>query len=177
MSGCVSLGKLILMPVGLLLVGALGVALLGRFPICTVPANVMLTSQTASALQRGIDRFQEFRDQLPLPSSGLNHSSRMRIEGAWLTELLRLYDAENMPLPMARKGRGGLVQASGGWTLTDAWGQPYYLMSSDAAGLPENDPAVIAKVSETPHPKPKVLVYSAGPDGDPATWRDNIKNW
>lgn len=177
MSGCVSLGKLILMPVGLLLVGALGLALFGRFPICTFPVNVKLTRHTASALERGIDRFQQVRHQLPFPSAALDRSGRVRAAGAWLADLLRLDDVEDISFPMAKEGRSGLVWASGGWTLTDAWGQPYYLVSSDAADLPEPGPAVIAKGSETPPQRPQVLVYSAGPDGDPATWDDNIQNW
>jgi hypothetical protein len=23
----------------------------------------------------------------------------------------------------------------------------------------------------------RVLIFSAGPDGDPTTWKDNVRNW
>jgi len=58
------------------------------------------------------------------------------------------------------------------FTLLDVWGQPYRLsMDTDGDG----------KVSDPEHPgmwlAHPVIVWSAGDDGNPATWADNIKSW
>lgn len=175
-----------LIPVGLLFLGALALAFFfGRSPICITPVEPRLTRATVERLEAGISRFQEVHRRLPFPSSLLDETGRVRTEGAWLGELLRLpsIDGQGIFLEFqhGKAGLAGLVETKEGWAVVDAWGESFYLVLSDAIGLPKASESPTTKDAETTESimthKPKVLVYSAGPDRDPSTWNDNIRSW
>ncbi|MBK8038967.1 MAG: hypothetical protein IPK22_17825 [Verrucomicrobiaceae bacterium] len=62
----------------------------------------------------------------------------------------------------------------------DSWGHRYYGIFDF-----NNDGHVPNPETLTTHPHPgtpatlkrRTAIFSAGPDGDPVTWEDNIKNW
>ena len=65
--------------------------------------------------------------------------------------------------------------------VIDAWGMPYFGVFDFNRDGVVPDPEVQAnpalRIERHPFLARPSAVFSAGPDGDPATWQDNIKNW
>ncbi len=60
--------------------------------------------------------------------------------------------------------------------LVDPWGEPFYFIADlkGAGKIPNPDPR-----DNKTHPfieKP-IIMFSAGPDGNPNTWDDNVLSW
>ncbi|MGV3662536.1 MAG: hypothetical protein ACO1TE_20290 [Prosthecobacter sp.] len=185
MAGCACLGKAILIPVGLLFLGALLLAFVsGRSPICITPIEPRLTRATVGAVEEGIVRFHKVHHRLPVSLALLNGGGRVRVQGPWLEELLRLPSLDGgstfLELQQAKAGLAGMVKTKEGWAVADAWGEICYLTLSGAADLPKDPESSAAKnagiTASVPSPNVGILVYSAGPDRDPATWDDNIRS-
>jgi hypothetical protein len=98
-------------------------------------------------------------------------------QGRGLIEILSGTDDSKNPRqipfydpPAAKKGGGGYT-ATGG--LLDIWGSKGYIVILDYDGD--------GKIADPEHPgatiNATVIVYSAGPDGDYSTWKDNVKSW
>jgi prepilin-type N-terminal cleavage/methylation domain-containing protein len=71
-------------------------------------------------------------------------------------------------------GKNGLKTSGDTSVIVDPWGEEFYvIMDADYNGEIENpNPGSgSAKLYQ------KVLVFSAGPDKDPATWEDNVMSW
>lgn len=70
--------------------------------------------------------------------------------------------------------RGGLKSTASGDAVVDAWGESLYIrLDADYSGEQENpDPT-----GEKRTLAQGVLVFSAGPDKDPSTWKDNVTSW
>jgi hypothetical protein len=73
----------------------------------------------------------------------------------------------------AKNGRSGLVYigATLSADLRDPWGNPYYV-SIDADG-----DGILANPETGSNRRSLCFVFSAGPDGDPDTWKDNPKSF
>lgn len=71
-----------------------------------------------------------------------------------------------------KRNQAGLINLGGMHTMADAWGRPLHaMMDTNSDGKladPEHPGSVLAE---------RVLIWSAGPDGDFNTWNDNICSW
>jgi type II secretory pathway pseudopilin PulG len=78
-------------------------------------------------------------------------------------------------LKPVERGHGfGLLTEDNATSIVDPWGEPFYvLMDTDYSTTIENPNAdsMISKLHQG------ILVYSAGPDHNPATWADNVGSW
>jgi hypothetical protein len=72
--------------------------------------------------------------------------------------------------PNSKTGGAGFTTASG---LVDPWGsQPYrIILDYSKDGVIDDPEGILGPI------KADVLLYSAGPDGDFATWNDNVCSW
>lgn len=75
------------------------------------------------------------------------------------------------PTPRAGKG-GGVTNAQGELEIHDLFGNVYRMhFDWNGDGLVPDPEHPGATISEP------VIIYSAGPDGDYDTWKDNVKSW
>jgi type II secretory pathway pseudopilin PulG len=98
-------------------------------------------------------------------------------EGKSMIEILTGTDTKNNPRgiafyePPPTRTKGGGYTASGG--LVDIWGARGYIIIFDYDGD--------GNISDPEHPgatiSEPVIIYSAGPDGDFNTWKDNVTSW
>jgi len=60
--------------------------------------------------------------------------------------------------------------------LVDPWGTPFYFMASpdERKEVPNPD---LQERPRDPKVQTDIIIYSAGPDRNPDTWRDNIASW
>ena len=78
--------------------------------------------------------------------------------------------------PEAKKGKNGLWRNEGGgpqMQMRDSWGGPYRIRCDSNGDGKIADP-------ENPAGEPissVAILYSAGPDQDFDTWKDNVKSW
>ncbi len=169
--------------VGLVLgiVAVLGLAIIGVMVGLAVPAargvmkkaDAVRTKATLKDIEMAVKNYQVEFNRYP------GGEGEIECAGSLLRVLLGVNaDGLNprqiifMEPPMARGGKGGLTGTPPALTLRDVWGQPYRLsMDTDGDG----------KVTDPEHPgmwlAHPVIVWSAGDDGNPATWADNIKSW
>jgi hypothetical protein len=74
-------------------------------------------------------------------------------------------------------GGGAAKNPAGAWELHDPWGHLYRIhLDKDGDGQIPN-PAAGSATGEPNMIQGPVLIYSAGPDGDFATWKDNVCSW
>lgn len=79
--------------------------------------------------------------------------------------------------PIEEDGRenGGLFYEGGGIAVHDQWGHPFRIrLDTDGDGWLDN-PSVPG--NSCCRLRARALVWSAGKDGDPETWQDNITSW
>jgi len=68
--------------------------------------------------------------------------------------------------------KGVTVDATAAGELWDPWGNHYRVrLDTNGDGKIENPEATGKRIIES------ILVWSAGPDGDFETWKDNVKSW
>lgn len=81
---------------------------------------------------------------------------------------VRFYD------PPAAKGQvnGAWFDATGAMHLSDPWGAPYRVRADLNRDGVIPDPAIPGATVPAHY-----LIFSAGPDGDPSTWKDNVASW
>ncbi len=102
-----------------------------------------------------------------------------RVRGHWLEDLFGPRTSANhraisfFEPQDARNGKNGLeITINGLPQLKDPWGTIYWalfdLNDDGKIKSPETGSDVIDK---------RVLIWSAGPDGNHATWEDNVKSW
>lgn len=91
--------------------------------------------------------------------------------------------------PTAKEHQLGLWQEGTERVLSDPWGEPFYIIldtnKDDQVPNPEfgastSDPKQAEFDRKYPPPEKLPLtmaIYSAGPDRDPKTWKDNVCSW
>lgn len=81
-------------------------------------------------------------------------------------------DRAARPMGEGRFRRGVTLEENGDGELWDPWGKHYRVrLDTNGDGKIENPAAPGTHLPES------ILVWSAGPDGDFATWKDNVKSW
>ncbi len=81
-----------------------------------------------------------------------------------------------LPQSKSENGKitGGLARNGKSISVLDPWGRPYQLLlDGDGDGKLKNPASDPAK----PELNVAAAAFSAGPDGDPTTWADNLKSW
>lgn len=145
-------------------------------------------------LQVTLKYFQMEYDRWPLYLEELNAEVPVETQGSIVESLVaevgRFSPIDNprairfLDLPMARGRKRGLLETVDGVrALVDVWGTRYYVMVDvDDDGKVKNPeaaaPANMRFDKKAPKELPEsVVVYSAGPDRNPDTWKDNIVSW
>ncbi len=140
----------------------------------------MLQARAASqGLSIAIKGYQTEYNRYPLPKDlAVPEPTTFTSSGPILNALLA-EDSDINPRkikfldsPPARKDVNGLLEKDGKRILVDPWGEPYaILLDFDGDG----------KVPDPEHPGEMlgttVIVFSAGPDGNSSTWKDNVRSW
>lgn len=169
--------------VGLVLgiVAVIGIAIIGVLVALAVPAangvikkaNLVRTQAALKDIEIAVKNYHVEYSRYP------GGEGEIECAGALLQVLmgtnaegLNVRQIKFMEPPKATGGKGGLTGTLPALTLLDVWGQPYRVsMDTDGDG----------KVSDPEHPgmwlAHSVIVWSAGADGNPATWSDNVKSW
>jgi len=81
-------------------------------------------------------------------------------------------DRAARPMGEGRFRRGVTLDENGDGELWDPWGKHYRVrLDTNGDGKIENPAAPGTHLPES------ILVWSAGPDGDFETWKDNVKTW
>ena len=182
MAGCVRLGVLSAV-LGLL---TSLVADLMREPINLCrdgPSHVWPTRGRIQSLLIGLNAFYEHRSRWPAWNDSLDkRTMEFTTRGSILATLLGK-DASTNPEGIefswfrpTRTSKDGLWRHGDDWVLSDLWGNEYrILLDLDDDGKITNPDPLTAK--ELPDIAAAVAVYSSGPDGNAATWEDNIRSW
>ncbi len=142
-------------------------------------ARVLQASAVSQGLIIAVKGFQTEYDRLPLPEDqAFSESTPLISSGPWLDALIAEDKKINprqvkfLDPPVARNNTNGLVEKEGKRTLLDPWGHAYFLLLDiDEDGKipdPEHPGALLDML---------VIVFSGGPDGNPATWQDNVRSW
>lgn len=132
----------------------------------------------------------------PIPASDRHGPDvSIRSRGSMLTALMGEDAALNprgikfIDLPAAKDRKEGLWQDGAERVLSDRWGEPYYIVldtngdgkiANPEFGADQSDAEYAKRCRTNPPPATlqlKVLIYSAGPDRDPKTWKDNVCSW
>lgn len=113
-------------------------------------------------------------DEFPVQSRGCLVAILLAEDTAKNPRQIRFFD----PPPFKPNNRSGIAKnAQGEWELRDHWGHFYRIhLDSDSDGLIPN-PAKGSRDYEPDVLTSDVIIYSAGKDGDYATWKDNVLSW
>ncbi|MBK8091099.1 MAG: hypothetical protein IPK32_03630 [Verrucomicrobiaceae bacterium] len=183
MTGCACLGKSILA----LLTAILLVWLLLNFrPFMYLDRHrdhlLIKTLDVMKGFRNGLQCFELEYGYLPPSSARGAPDLKTTSRGAILSSLMGQNPLLNpkgivfSEFPVARNQRDGIWQESQEWVLSDRWGHEYHiLLDIDQDGKIANPDTTTAP--KNPFLPIDIAIFSAGPDGDPATWEDNIKSW
>jgi len=138
------------------------------------------TKEKMKDVQVATGHYRTEYNRIPFPSTIPERDMEVRTQGTWIAALMAEYDALNprqielLSLPSALEKRDGIYQDNNGeWVLTDPWGEMYYaIFDADYDGSIFNP-----ETMKTEPESRSVILYSAGPDRDPKTWKDNICSW
>lgn len=183
MTGCACLGKGILA----LLTTILVVWLLLNLRHCFIldkghGRRLLETVNVMKESRNGLQNYEIEYGHFPTSSTRGDPDLKTTSRGAILSALIGQNPLLNpkgivfCEFSVARNQRDGIWQESGDWVLSDRWGHEYHIL------LDSNQDGKIANPDTSEAPKNPFLpidiaIFSAGPDGDPATWEDNIKSW
>jgi hypothetical protein len=146
-----------------------------------------IAGYTMSGMILGLKTYETEYNRLPLEAlTSSDQRAWQRARGSIL-DVLRPRNGERStsnPLginfydpPLAREKRRGLYfDDQNAPILVDPWGEPYYFIIAfgDDGKVPNPDPRDNEK-----HPflNTSIIMFSAGPDGNPNTWDDNVLSW
>jgi hypothetical protein len=114
----------------------------------------------------------------PLPEHVTSESAAIVSSGSFLDALLGERNDFNprhvkfLEPEQAKYQKNGLLDKDDKRTLVDKWGIPYYILLDINRDGKIPDPERPGAMINT-----TVVVFSGGPDGDPATWQDNVTSW
>jgi hypothetical protein len=128
------------------------------------------------------EAFQKFKDaKTSLPVSTSDEVTAIETRGPFLAAIMApvMPDDPTSPSFLDRQGTPEpIVQnADGEWELRDAWGN-FFKMQVDLNGdgkIPNPAPGQGSDMADTM--PAGFIIYSAGPDGNFATWKDNVRSW
>lgn len=168
--------------------GILGISFLAGLavPMFGAVRKKMKTEQTRTLsmqLVHAVKNFYTEYSRYPLPVGSVDAEASPLRTDARFTAILLGADTTLNPKrirfladlnAVAKSGDFGLKSTATGVSVVDPWGEELYvLVDADYSGdLANPDPAAAAKMLYQ-----GVLVYSAGPDKDPSTWKDNVITW
>jgi hypothetical protein len=135
---------------------------------------VMVMVKMADAFQK----FKEAKTTLPVTTS--DETTPIQSKGPFLAAIIAPVTPDDPASPTFLDRQGTpepIVQnAQGEWELRDAWGN-FFKMQLDLNGdgkIPNPAPGQKSDAVAMPA---GFIIYSAGPDGDFATWKDNVCSW
>jgi len=182
MNGCASLRKAALILLSLIFV----------FGLLTVPTRCGSDGQgyinlnvlgVLITLRQGLRSYELEYDRYPVDQPNTTGEVKTTSRGLLLSLLigensqgLNKKGIKFCELKMAKKQRDGVWLDGQEWVLSDRWGQEYqiFLDGDDDGRIANPDLRESAQKPTLPF---EIAIFSAGPDGDPATWEDNIKSW
>jgi hypothetical protein len=139
---------------------------------------------TMKSLSTGIVGFHKEYGHFPVQpkDSGAAESEVVPLQGAMLAAILGRNPELNprqfvfYDPPQAKDGKAGLAQTEDlSYKMLDSNGTAYFVvLDLDGDGLTNNPNPQAGALRQI---RAKVLVYSAGPDHNPATWDDNAVSW
>ena len=172
------------------ILGVVGVVVIAIMASLAIPAFSKVKSKaerantrvTMKGLEIAIKGYQTEYNRLPLkgspsPVAGDQNSDTTDPDGRALLDTLLGKDTVTNPrsiyfidLAPARASGAGYSASSG---LRDPWGKNGYRILLDANG----DGNIADPEGLVGDLKATIRIYSAGPDGDFATWADNVCSW
>lgn len=178
------LARLVVVGIGLLLVACLGVVWV-REPVILCapdPSYIGATRGTMISLRVALEGYHQEYARWPIENSPTDQQARITSRGPLLAALLGQDRSLNpggiefAGFKFSHNGRSGIWNSGQGLVLNDWWGNEFLIeLDLDHDGQIANpEPKHAQEHSLLPV---GVLIFSAGPDGDPATWEDNIRNW
>lgn len=170
----------------MLLVLVLGVAL---FLLARLQHSAQRVSaaNTVTQLRQALDTYYTEYRKLPLPVGSPRNDVQLTSGPDLMNVLLAVgAPAHSHPLnprqmvfysgsiiPAGDPLEGGVfITPSGDATLYDPWGNPYQVMLDGDGDGDTEDPSAPGRLTGK-----RVIVWSAGPDGNPRTWADNLFSW
>ena len=172
------------------ILGVVGVVVIAIMASLAIPAFSKVKSKaeavyamsTMKQLELATRAYQTEYNRLPLkgsssPAAGDQSSDTTDPDGRALLDTLLGKDTVTNPrviafvdFPPARASGAGYSASSG---LRDPWGKNGYRILLDANG----DGNIADPEGLVGDLKATIRIYSAGPDGDFATWADNVCSW
>jgi prepilin-type N-terminal cleavage/methylation domain-containing protein len=150
------------------------------------------TLTTEMALVNAIENFYGDYSRFPAPTSGAggNDDADTDTSGAEgiVTVLLgkdptqnsknRDYIGDMKPAKM-QNGRNvdGLVNEQNNYSIMDAWGSPFQIRIDSNYDNELDNPNTEDRGVGRSQLRKRVLIWSAGKDRDPSTWKDNVGSW
>jgi type II secretory pathway pseudopilin PulG len=164
---------------GLVIVAILASLAIPAFNRAQARAQGLQVKATMNGLESAINMYQTEYNRFPNLGE-TDEEKTLEVQGEVLNILMGKHAAGNPrqvvfldPASFPSRGKGGLVtNAAGQPELKDSFGNVYHMRfdwNGDGSIPDPEHPG--STISET------VLIYSAGPDGDYRTWKDNAKNW
>lgn len=158
---------------------------------CGRPAWLIQTNADLQNVVIGIKGFQSEYNHLPVEVLHGVESTPSAFKGEILECLMKRPQHPANPRHIgffeakpARKEKNGIyVTTTGVPVFADFWGHPYYVVLDTNGDGKIPNPARGHPVSrgstelEPDELELDVIAFSAGPDGNPDTWEDNIKSW
>jgi hypothetical protein len=147
------------------------------------PSPTSATRELVHSFRIAIISFQTEYNQLPARAIGaLSEGDPSRSRGEILNALLGKSPEINprgikfIDPPEARDRKRGLYDDDkGSPVLVDQWGEPFYFVLdlNNDHSIPNPDP----RPDQPRELATDMIVFSAGPDRDPNTWKDNVTSW
>ena len=144
---------------------------------------------TTMAIYNAVDQYHAEYERLPAPESatiGRDWDTNSSAEEN-LISILKGRDADaNLKaidflgdIKDAKQEGGkflnGVILTGAAMALVDPWGQPYHIrLDGDGDGFVANPNPGDYPVTRIAKP---AIIWSAGKDGDPETWKDNVGSW
>jgi prepilin-type N-terminal cleavage/methylation domain-containing protein len=150
------------------------------------------TLATQMALVNAIEGFYRDFTRFPMPTSGgaSNQDVDTDTSGAegMVTVLLGKDPTQNsrnidyigdMKAAKTQNGRqvDGLVNEENNYAIMDPWGNPYQMRIDANYDNELDNPNTEDRGPGRSKLRKRVLIWSAGKDRDPSTWKDNVNSW